>query len=101
MAYLVATSPPERAGPADLLRVVRHHWQIENGLHSVRDVAFGEDRSRRRTGYAPQLVAACRNLVVPLIRRSGTSALAAARRAFSSHRERALGLLLPPLRSSP
>ena len=33
---------------------VRSHWGIENSLHWVLDVAFGEDRSRKRAGNAAQ-----------------------------------------------
>jgi predicted transposase YbfD/YdcC len=33
---------------------VRSHWRIENSLHWVLDVAFNEDHSRKRAGYAAQ-----------------------------------------------
>lgn len=98
VVYLITTLPPEQADPEALLTYVRHHWHIENGLHYVRDVTFGEDRSRLRTGHAPQFVASLRNLVLTLIRRTGTTAITAARRAFSYHPERAFALLgLAPL----
>jgi predicted transposase YbfD/YdcC len=35
-------------------RAVRQHWGIENSLHWVLDVAFSEDRSRKRAGHAAQ-----------------------------------------------
>ena len=35
-----------------LLQEVCQHWSIENTYHWVLDVAFGEDDSRIRTGYA-------------------------------------------------
>jgi len=73
---------------------VRGHWRIENRLHYVRDVTFGEDRSRIRSGNAPHIFAALRNLVIPLIHRSGSSDIAASRRAFAYHPARALALLL-------
>ena len=44
------SSLPPRARP--LLQAVRQHWSIENAHHWVLDVAFGEDDSRIRTGYA-------------------------------------------------
>ena len=63
-------------------------------MHYVRDVTFGEDRSRLRTGHAPQALAALRNLVITLIHRSGSSEIAASRRAFACHPRRAFNLLL-------
>jgi predicted transposase YbfD/YdcC len=37
------TSLDERTSASQLLRQVRGHWGIENRLHYVRDVTFGED----------------------------------------------------------
>src|SRR5438309_1929286 len=42
-----------QASPRRLLDLARGHWSIENRLHSVRYVSFGEDRSRLRSGSAP------------------------------------------------
>ena len=42
VVYLLTTLPCERASPANLL--VRTHWHIENGLHSMRDATFGDNR---------------------------------------------------------
>lgn len=93
VAFLIAILPPQADGPPSLLTLNRGHWGIENCLHSVRDVTFAEDRSRLRTGHAPQLLAACRNLVIPLIHRSGSSLIAASRRSFSYHPRTAFDLL--------
>ena len=70
-------------------------YAIENGVHYVRDVTFGEDRSRLRTGHAPQLMAALRNLALTLIYRTGSRQVAASRRTFAAHPERAFALLFP------
>ena len=61
----------ERADAARLLEIWRGQWGIENRVHWVRDVVFGEDLSQVRTGSAPQLLAALRNLVIGLLRLSG------------------------------
>jgi predicted transposase YbfD/YdcC len=99
VVYLITILSPEQAGPHDLLALVRGHWGIENSLHYIRDVTFAEDRSRIRTGHAPQLLAACRNLAITLIHRSGSSQIAASRRSFSYHPRRAFDLLFA--RASP
>ena len=46
----------------------------------MRDVVFGEDQSQVRTGSAPQLLAALRNLVIGMLRLSGVKNIAAALR---------------------
>lgn len=48
-------------------QVVRSHWQIENKLHWVLDVAFGEDLSRVRTGYAAENLALLRHIALNLL----------------------------------
>lgn len=83
-----------QASPRRLLDLVRGHGSIENGLHYVRDVSFGEDRSRIRTGSAPQILAALRHLAITLIPRSGSSQIAVTRRHFASHPGQAFLFLL-------
>lgn len=83
VVYLISILPSGRPAPQCLLELSRGHWSIENSLHYVRDVTFAEDRSRIRTGHAPQILAACRNLAITLIHRSGSSHIAASRRFFS------------------
>ena len=43
---------------------VRNHWSIENGLHWSLDVAFLEDHSRIRSGYAAENMAALRKIAL-------------------------------------
>jgi len=38
---------------------VRQHWGIENQLHWVLDMTFGEDRSRMRTGTPRRMSPCC------------------------------------------
>jgi len=61
----------ECASPAQLLALSRAHWAIENRLHHVRDVSCREDQARTRVGNAPQVLAACRNTALTLLRRMG------------------------------
>jgi predicted transposase YbfD/YdcC len=50
------------------LRAVRGHWQVENALHWVLDVAFREDACRTRTGHAPENLATLRHMAVNLLK---------------------------------
>ena len=95
VVFLITPLTPAEADPQRLLALVRGHWSIENSSHYVRDVTLGEDRSRLRTGAAPQILAALRNLALTLIHRSGSSQIAQARRHFASHPRQAFALLLP------
>lgn len=47
---------------------VRSHWQIENALHWVLDMSFGEDASRVRRGHAVANLAVVRHAVLNAIR---------------------------------
>lgn len=78
--YAITSLGPE-VGPATLLRLWRGHWAIENRLHYVRDVTLGEDASQVRSGSAPQVLAALRNVTIALLRRAGYTNIAAALRA--------------------
>ncbi|MXZ43330.1 MAG: ISAs1 family transposase, partial [Caldilineaceae bacterium SB0666_bin_21] len=60
------SSLPPRAQP--LLQAVRGHWSIENAHHWVLDVAFGEDDSRIRTGYAAHNMAILKRIAHNLLR---------------------------------
>ncbi|WP_231493836.1 ISAs1 family transposase [Nocardiopsis sp. CNT312] len=73
-AYVITSLPAERADAARLAGLVRGHWRIE-ALHHVRDVSFGEDASRVRTGHGPQNMAMLRNLVIPLLAELGHTSI--------------------------
>jgi predicted transposase YbfD/YdcC len=47
---------------------VRGHWAIENQLHWVLDVTFGEDQSRLRKGHGATNMAVVRHFAINLIR---------------------------------
>ena len=92
-SYLITSLSPEQATPAQLLGLARGHWSIENKLHWVRDVTFDEDRCQIRTGAAPQVMAALRNLVIGLLRLSGVRNIAAALRTHAWHAQGAIALV--------
>jgi len=79
--HAITNLSPEHADDAQLAALVRGHWSIENSIHWVRDVTYGEDASRVRTGNAPAVLAAIRNVVTTVLRLAGVANIAAARRA--------------------
>ena len=56
----------------DLAVAVRAHWAIENRLHWVLDVNFGEDGSQMRKDNAPQNLSLLKKIVLNLIRADTT-----------------------------
>jgi predicted transposase YbfD/YdcC len=55
-------------------RAVRGHWGVENQLHWVLDVTFGEDQSRVRKDHGPENLAWLRRVAVSLLRQEPTKA---------------------------
>ena len=54
--------------PAELLRIVREHWGIENVLHWTLDVVLDEDQARSRKDHAPANLAVLRRLALNIAR---------------------------------
>ena len=92
-AYALTSLPPEQADAARLEQVWRGHWQIENGLHYVRDVTLGEDACHVRSDRAPANLAACRNTALNLLRRAKVTNVAAAVRRYAMYPRQALALM--------
>jgi predicted transposase YbfD/YdcC len=91
--YAITDLAPHEARPEELAAWIRGHWQIENGLHWVRDVTFAEDLSQIRTGAGPQVMASLRNLVISLHRLDGATNIAKALRHHGRDARRPLRLL--------
>lgn len=69
---------------SDLLQATRNHWQIENGLHWVKDVTLEEDWPPRRGGYAPVNWAIFNTFCITLARRQGWRTIPQALRAWAN-----------------
>lgn len=92
-AYGITSPRPIDAGAPRLLALDRSHWGIENNLHRVRDVSFGEGASRIRGGNGPQSLAAARNALTHLLRAAEVPNFAAALRRFAIRPLEALRLI--------
>ena len=64
--YLTSLQPERPEGqPQALLEHARRHWEIENGLHHVKDRSLGEDA--QRAGVGATVMARLRSLAVGLL----------------------------------
>ena len=97
--FAVTSLRPNQASPGELLELWRTHWRIE-AVHWLRDAVFREDQSTTRTGRAPQVLAALRNLAISLIHRWRGPRVTEAREYYAAHPNvlfRRLGLTSPGL----
>jgi predicted transposase YbfD/YdcC len=94
VVYVITSADHRTAPPTVLAAWVQGHWGIENRAHWVRDVVYDEDRSRVRTGNAPQVMATLRNTAISLLRLAGTTNLAASLRHHAARTDRPITLLL-------
>ncbi len=65
--YYIASRP---LTAAELNRLARGHWGIENQLHWVLDVVMNEDQARARKDNAPENLALLRRLALNIIKRN-------------------------------
>jgi len=82
--YGISSLPSEVSDAARLAALKRGHWQVENGLHYVKDVTLGEDASQTHIGTAADVFAMLRNIAISLLRRDGHRDIAAQLRRYSS-----------------
>lgn len=74
-----------RTGTAhDYLHHIRHHWQIENGLHWVKDVTFQEDYPPRIGQHAPTSWAVLHSFIISIARRMGARTVPQAMRRLAN-----------------
>ena len=91
--YGITSLTPARASAADLLKLRREHWTIENKLHWVRDAVFQEDASSVRTGVIPQVMAAMRNAAISVLRFTGHTKITDALQCFAAEPKLAVNII--------
>ena len=68
--YYISSLPGATDADAKRLNsIIRTHWEIENRVHWVLDVAMAEDTNRTRKGESAQNLALIRKLALNLLRR--------------------------------
>ena len=68
--YYITSLNPDAAR---LNSVIRQHWGIENKLHWVLDVGFGEDLDRKRAGHAAQNFSILNRIALNLLKHDKSS----------------------------
>jgi predicted transposase YbfD/YdcC len=94
VVYGVTSLTAQEATPDRLLRLIRQHWQIENGLHYRRDDTLKEDRCTLRRGHAAEAMAVINNVVLGLLLRRGVKNVPDARRDFDADPKQAFDLIV-------
>ena len=84
VAYAITSLDRERAEAGELLQRWRVHWRMEDQLHWVRDVTFGEDGSQVYKGQAPEVFTAVRNVAITLVAHGEFESIAAGVRELGS-----------------
>lgn len=69
--YFATAVDPSRVTPDELLAVVRGHWQVENGLHYLKDRWWDEDRHYSKQPGVALGWAVLLNAVVTVLRATG------------------------------
>jgi len=64
VTFFISSLPPR---VKRIARHVRGHWGIENSLHWVLDVTFGEDDSRLRKDDSPEIASIFRRLALSIL----------------------------------
>jgi predicted transposase YbfD/YdcC len=93
VTYGLSSLPAASTTPALLERLWRGHWTVENRVHYVRDVTFGEDAGQAWVGNTPHALATLRNLLLAVLRAHGWRNIADALRHYGAAAHRALALL--------
>ena len=91
IVYFLRNHP---ASAQTVAQQIRAHWGIENVLHRQRDVLWDQDHATTRLGSAPQILIACRDLVLTLLHRCHVPNAAATRRTWAARPHLAASLVL-------
>jgi len=62
--YLLTSCSREKLSPEAFLKTIRKHWEVENGLHRVKDTTFKEDDHYTTSPLQETSLAILRNVVV-------------------------------------
>jgi len=97
LLYAITSLPPAVADADRLLALKRGHWGIENGLHYVKDVTLGENRTLIHGEQGPTVLSTLRDTAINLLRLAGCRTIASRLRVHAEDPSAALALVLAPI----
>ena len=93
--YALNSLDPAQATEEQLAALLRNHWEIENGLHYVRDFTYDEDPCHGYVRDLPRTLACLTNAAISIIRALPQFRyVPEANRHFAARPQEALDLLL-------
>jgi len=93
ISYGITSCSRQKVQPKKLMKWIRDHWSIENGLHYRRDVTMKEDATRMKHPQMARVMSHFNNFIIAIIHKLGLDNLASARRQFDAIINRQLALL--------
>lgn len=90
MAIVITSSSSAEMGAADINKLKRNHWGIENKSHYPRDVVYREDNDQTWQGEGPLVLAVLRSLAMSLFRLKGVKNIKEMTEWVAGDRDRAL-----------
>ncbi|MEV2279494.1 ISAs1 family transposase [Nocardiopsis sp. NPDC049922] len=84
VVFAVTDLDAHQVSPPELAAHARGHWTVENRVHYVRDVTWGEDARRTRIGAAPVVLGYVTDIVRQALAAAGWKNLKSGRRAHTN-----------------
>jgi predicted transposase YbfD/YdcC len=84
VVYGLTSLTTQSVTPEQLMKIIRSHWGIENGLHYRRDVTYQEDQTRMIYKSMGRAMSIINNLVISLLNNHGFTNHAQARRILDA-----------------
>ena len=84
ISYGLTSCSQQKAQPEKLMKWIRGHWAIENGLHYRRDVTMKEDATRMKYPKMARVMSHFNNFIIAIMHKLGLDNLASARRQFDA-----------------
>jgi predicted transposase YbfD/YdcC len=73
--YISSLRLDDQSTPEELIKIIRGHWSIENGLHWNKDIVFKEDKHKTSNANSTFLFTELFNIVISIFHLNGYSSM--------------------------